>query len=121
MRVLVTKVFARFAREEGVGDDKLREAIERADKGLIDAALGGGLIKQRLARAGQGRSGGFRTVIAFRQADRAVFLYGFAKSARDSVAQGDLERLKKLAAIYLSVSIQDLEGWCKDGELKEIS
>lgn len=79
MRVLVTKVFARFARAEGVGDDKLREAIERADKGLIDAALGGGLIKQRLARAGQGRSGGFRTVIAFRQADRAVFLYGFAK------------------------------------------
>jgi hypothetical protein len=121
MRVFATKVFARFARSERIGDDRLREAVERADKGLIDATLGGGLIKQRVARAGQGRSGGFRTVVAYRQADLAVFLYGFAKSARESVGQSDLERLRKLAAIYLSASVQDLEGWYRNGELKEIN
>ena len=120
MRVFVTKVFARFARSERLSDDKLREAIDRANQGLIDAALGGGLIKQRVARAGQGRSGGFRTVIAFRHRDRAVFLYGFAKSARDGVDQSDLARLKRLATIYLSASLEDLEAWCMDGELKEV-
>jgi hypothetical protein len=120
MRVFVTKVFARFVRSERISDDKLREAVDRADKGLIDAALGGGLIKQRVARAGQGRSAGFRTVIAFRHGERAVFLYGFAKSARDNIGPSDLERLRKLAAIYLSASIEDLEAWCEDGELKEV-
>jgi len=39
-------------------DDRLCEAVERAESGLIDANLGGGLIKQRVARLGQGRSGG---------------------------------------------------------------
>ncbi len=121
MRVFVTKVFARFVRSERISDDKLREAVDRADKGLIDAALGGGLIKQRVARAGQGRSTGFRTAIAFRHGERAVFLYGFAKSARDNIGQSDVERLRKLAAIYLSASIEDLEAWCNDGELKEVS
>jgi hypothetical protein len=120
MRIFVTKVFARFARAERIGDDRLREAVERADKGLIDATLGGGLIKQRVARTAQGRSGGFRTVVAYRHADLAVFLYGFAKSARDSVGQSDLERLRRLAAVYLSASVRDFEDWRGNGELKEI-
>jgi hypothetical protein len=66
---------ARFARREQLGNDALLEAIERAERGLIDADLGGGLIKQRVAREGQGRSGGFRTIIGYRQGSRAVFLY----------------------------------------------
>jgi len=120
VRVFVTKVFARFARSERIGDDRLREAVERAEAGLIDAALGGGLIKQRVARSDQGRSGGFRTVIAFRHGERAVFLYGFAKSVRDNVDRSDLERLRKLAAIYLLASVADLEAWCENKELREL-
>jgi hypothetical protein len=66
-------------------DDRLCEAVERAESGLIDANLGGGLIKQRVARLGQGRSGGYRAVVAYRRLGRAVFLYGFAKNERDNI------------------------------------
>lgn len=82
MRIFKTKWFARFARKERVGDARLREAIDRAEKGGIDAALGGNLIKQRVARDGGGKSGGFRTIIAFRAKERSIFLYGFAKNER---------------------------------------
>ena len=120
MRVFVTKAFGRFARSERIPDEGLREAIGRAGRGLIDADLGGGLIKQRVARPGQGRSGGYRTVIAFRRLDRAVFLHGFAKSERDNIGTDDLARLKKLAGHFLNASFKDLEMWCKRGELKEV-
>lgn len=75
----------RFARRERIRDSSLCEAIRRAERGLIDADLGGGIIKQRVARPGQGRSGGYRTVLAYRSGDRAVFLYGFAKSERENI------------------------------------
>lgn len=55
-----TKAFARFARRERIRDRALCEAVERIAEGLIDADLGGGVIKQRIARKGGGRSGGFR-------------------------------------------------------------
>jgi hypothetical protein len=121
VRVFVTKQFNRFARSERMSDEKLCEAIARAEDGLVDADLGGGLIKQRVARPGQGRSGGFRTVIAYRRLGRAVFLYGFAKNERDNVDADDLARLKKLAAIYLGAAMTQLETWCEEGELKEVT
>ena len=79
MAIYKLKTFARFARSENIADQSLKEAIERAAKGLVDADLGGGLIKQRIARKGQGRSGGYRMMIAFRSANFSVFLFGFAK------------------------------------------
>jgi len=66
LRIFKTKSFVRFARRERISDASLCEAIRRAERGLIDADLGGGVIKQRVARAGQGRSGGFRVLIAYR-------------------------------------------------------
>jgi hypothetical protein len=75
----------------------LREAIERAERGTIDADLGGGLIKQRVARQGQGRSGGYRMMIAYRAKDRAVFLFGFAKNERENISTDELLFLRKVA------------------------
>jgi hypothetical protein len=72
VRVFVTKVFARFARKERLDDSRLCEAVARAASGLVDADIGGNLIKQRVARAGGGRSGGYRTIIAYRVAHRSV-------------------------------------------------
>ena len=66
MRAFKTKWFTRFVRGEGIADDSLREALERAERGLIDADLGGGLIKLRVARRGQGKSGGYRVIVAYR-------------------------------------------------------
>ena len=65
MRVFKTKWFRRFARKEKISDKTLCEAIERAEQGLIDADLGDNIIKQRIARPNEGRSGGYRTIIAF--------------------------------------------------------
>ena len=91
IQVYKTKWFARFARQEGIADTNLAETIKRAEQGLIDADLGGGLIKMRIARPGQGRSGGHRAVIAYRLGNRAVFIYGLAKSDQDNFAEIDLK------------------------------
>ena len=104
MRVLKTRVFARFAKSESITDAQLVAAIMQAELGLIDADLGGGLIKLRIARAGKGKSGGFRTVIAYRAGSRAVFLTGFAKSRRDNIEPFELAALKLAAADLLSVT-----------------
>ena len=60
MRVYKVKVFARFQRREHITDETLAKAVKSAEEGLVDADLGGGLIKQRVARPGQGKSGGYR-------------------------------------------------------------
>jgi len=120
MRVFKTKVFARFARKERVNDRDLIEAIERAEQGLIDAALGGGLIKQRVARPGAGRSGGYRVVIALRTRERALFIHGFSKSDQANVRTKELDVLQDIARTFLSASFEMLENAVSDGKLYEI-
>jgi hypothetical protein len=85
-----------------ISDDILCEAIRDAARGLIAADLGGGVIKQRIARPGQGKSGGFRTLIVFRAGTRAVFVHGFAKNEKDNIEKDELVALKKLAAELLA-------------------
>ena len=102
MRIFKTKWFARFARKESVEDAALVAAIRQIKAGQVDADLGGGIVKQRVARRGQGKSGGYRTIIAYRSGDRAVFLHGFAKSEVDNIDADDLERLKVAARQMLS-------------------
>jgi hypothetical protein len=120
VRVFKTKDFARFARKENVEDANLCDAIFRAERGVIDADLTGGLIKQRVPRSGQGRSGGFRTIIAYRHDDRAFFIYGFAKSARDNIKADDLERLKVVAAALLSLSKAELKTAITEQKIQEV-
>jgi hypothetical protein len=120
LRVFMTKVFARFARKERLDDQRLCETIARARRGLIDADLGGGLIKQRVARQGSGRSGGYRTVIAYRAAQRSVFIYGFGKNERDNIDQTELDDLKKLAKILLGYSDLQIATALEMTELREV-
>ena len=79
MRVLMNKAFSRFARKAKLTDAVICNAIAIAESGLIDAHLGGGVIKKRIARPGEGKSGGIRALIAYRKGVRAVFVYGFSK------------------------------------------
>lgn len=115
------KEFARFARKERIGADQLCEAVDRADRGLFDADLGGGVIKQRVARPGQGRSGGYRTIIAFRSADRSIFMYGFAKSGRANLSVDELPAYRRLAAIFLGADTGTLGKMLAEGELNEVT
>jgi hypothetical protein len=119
-RVFKTKAFGRFQRRERIGDEALCEAIRRAERGLVDADIGHGLIKQRVARPGQGRSGGFRTIIAYRAGDRAVFLYGFAKSRKANIANADLRDLVDFGALLLDLDEDGIEAMLASDELKEV-
>ena len=103
MHTFKTKAFARFAAREGIGDAALCEAVLRARRGLVDADLGGGVIKQRVARKGGGRSGAFRTIVLFRRGELAFFVYGFAKSGRENLRRNELETFRLLADEYLAL------------------
>jgi len=120
MRVFKTKWFARFAQNEEIADKGLREAIERAERGLIDADLGGGLIKQRVARRGQGRSRGYRVIVAYRLKDRAVFLLGFAKNEKENISHNELEFLREVAKNWLAANTAKIQRETDIGNLKEI-
>ena len=119
MRIFKSRWFQRFARKEGIADAALCEAIVRAEKGQIDADLGGGVIKQRIARPGQGRSNGYRTIILFRRGAKAFFVYGFAKSRRANIDDNEEEQFKEAAKIVLSLTENALAVRLKRGDFVE--
>jgi hypothetical protein len=120
MHVFKTKPFARFAAKESIADSVLRDAIRRAEAGLVDADLGGGVIKQRLARQGQGRSGGFCSVVLFRRHEIAFFVYGFAKNDRDNIDRQELRAFRLLAAEMLAMDAPALLAAIRNGTIMEV-
>jgi hypothetical protein len=120
VRIFKTKILARFTKRERIADESLCKAIEDAERGLLEADLGGGLIKQRLARRGQGKSGGYRMLIGFRSKLRAVFLFGFAKSELDNIDDDQLATLRETAALWIAADAQKLERALKAGLLIEV-
>lgn len=94
--------------------------MERAESGLVDADLGGGVIKQRVARPGKGKSGGYRTLILFQQGDRAIFAFGFAKSAQANISKAELALLRDAATEALEWKDEDLDRLVAAGTLVEI-
>jgi hypothetical protein len=119
VRIFKTKALARFTKREAIGDNSLVAAIEAAKRGLVDADLGGGLIKQRVARPGQGKRGGFRMLIGFRT-DRAIFLFGFAKNERDNVDDKQLTTLREIVASWFAADDKKIARALKDGLLIEV-
>ena len=115
------KTFARFSRDEGIADERLAEAIQRADRGLVDADLGGNLIKQRVARQGQGRSGGYRVLIAYRTEAFSVFLYGFAKRDRENLDAEELKTVRQLAEVWMVAGPDMIERALKAGQLIKVA
>ena len=120
LRVFKNAWFRRFARREKITDNILKEALARAEKGTIDADLGGNIIKQRIARPGQGKSGGYRTIIVFKKGDKAFFVYGFAKSERENIDQGETDAFKKAAKELLALSDEQIYKLIENGGLTEV-
>jgi len=119
LRIFKTKVFTKFAKKEQISDSALCESIERAERGLIDADLGGYVIKQRVNRE-QGRSKGYRIVIAFISKKRSFFLHGFSKNDKDNLSDDELEMMKRLASHWLNYSETNIRVALKEGELQEV-
>jgi hypothetical protein len=120
MQIFKTRWFARFTRQERITDPSLLEAIKRAERGLIDADLGSGLIKQRVARQGKGRSGGYRVIVAYRLQDRAIFLYAFAKSERENIESDELATARDIVTIWLAADARRIARAIEEGELQEV-
>jgi hypothetical protein len=120
-RIFKLKGFSRFQRKERILDTALADAIGRIEAGSPDADLGGDVIEQRIARRGQGKSGGYRTVIAIRRGDRAFFLYGFAKTERSNIDDEELDEFRRLARGYLGLDAQQLDALIAENELVELT
>ncbi|KAB0565044.1 MULTISPECIES: type II toxin-antitoxin system RelE/ParE family toxin [Brucella] len=112
--------FERFARKQRITDVALIEAVRRAERGQIDADLGGGVIKQRVARAGQGKSGGFRTIILYRQERRAFFVFGFAKNEQANIEDVEEVQFKKMAKELLALSNEQMALLIERGRFSEV-
>ena len=120
MRIFKSKWFQRLARKEGIEDAALRKAVDRAEKGQIDADLGGEVIKQRIARPGQGKSKGYRTIILFRRGNKAFFVYGFPKSQQANINDDEEKQYKEAAKHVLSLAEKQLSALVKRGDFVEV-
>lgn len=118
--ILKSKGFDRFASKQRIQDETLRNAIQETEQGLYEADLGGGLIKKRIARQGEGKSGGYRTIILYRRGCLAVYLHGFAKSEQGNLSTRDLQILKKAASVLKALSAEEMAKYVEDGILMEV-
>lgn len=119
-RVFKTRYFTRWMRKTALTDPVLCEAIYEMMGGLIDADLGGGVLKKRVALPGAGKSGGTRTLVATNKDDRWFFVFGFEKNVRANVTAKELEALQTLAADLLKLSTPDLNRQVERQTLVEI-
>lgn len=120
-RVYKNRWFAKFATREDISEAALLEAVAQADGGQIDADLGGGLIKQRIAREGGGKSGGYRTLVFFRHEERAVFAFGFAKSGKANLNAVELRMYKQAARIVLALTQAQIDTEVREARLFEVN
>ncbi|MDE4621461.1 type II toxin-antitoxin system RelE/ParE family toxin [Sinorhizobium meliloti] len=120
VRIFKNAWFERFTRKQRIADAALADAVRRAERGQIDADLGGGVIKQRVARAGQGKSGGYRTIILFRLEQRAFFVFGFAKSEQANIEDGEEALFKKMAKELLALSDAQMAVLIGKGRFSEV-
>ena len=120
MSVFKTKEFSRFARRAALTDKALLQAAEDVAAGHWDADLGGGVFKQRVAREGGGKSGGFRTIIVFKAGQHSFFVYGFAKSDKANITPKELKALKAFATTLLALDAEALQKAGAAGEISEV-
>lgn len=120
MKIFKNAWFGRFARREKISADALWDAIERAENGQIDADLGGGVIKQRIARPGEGKSKGYRSIVLFRKGELSFFVYGFSKSELGNIREDEEEQFKKMARHVLSLTDAQLSELVANGQFEEV-
>jgi hypothetical protein len=120
VQVFKTKAFGRFQRKQHIHDKALLAAVARAERGLIDARLRGCLLKQRVARQGEGRSGGFRTVIAYRSGDRQPSSTASPRAGRANISNADERDLQDYAKMILDLDDRGIATMIAGNELKEV-
>jgi len=113
--------FNRFASKEGITDNELLEIVNQLEAGQVDANLGGDVYKVRVARQGEGKSGGHRVIVYFRNEFRTFFAYGFSKSDRDNISEKELKAFKDDAKEDFDLTDAEIKAWLDRGTLIEIT
>jgi hypothetical protein len=121
IRIYKNRWFAKYASREGISAASLVAAVDHANIGLVDADLGGGLIKQRVARGGGGKSGGYCTLVFFRREEMAVFAFGFAKSSKTNLNEVELRAYKMAAKIVLALTQAQVDTEVREERLFEVN
>jgi len=120
VRIFKNTWFSRFTRKENISDDELKELVSILEAEQAEADLGGRVFKVRLARSGEGKSGGYRIVVFFKSKFRTFFIYGFAKSDKGNIDKGELRLFKKDAKDYFSLTDEEIENRKRKGTLIEV-
>lgn len=121
MNVYRSKAFTRLARREGLTDVHICQAVVEMNTGLIDANLGAGLFKKRIAMPGQGKRGSWRALLGFQAGKKAFFLYLFPKNSRDDIEDDEMKALKRLTRYYLTLKPSEIKTALQCGELNEVN
>lgn len=116
VKIYKSKGFHKFARKEKIYDASLINTIRELEDGLYDADLGGQVYKKRLARKGQGKVGGYRTIILFKKGQRAIFAYGFSKNERANITEAETEGFKELAKALFKLTDKEINALVADGQ-----
>ena len=119
-RVFKTRHFSRWMRKTELSDRVLCVAVSEMEKGLIDADLGGSVVKKRIPLPGRGKSGSTRILVATNEGDRWFFVFGFEKNERSNVTEAELEGLREIAKQLLVRTSKELDETVRDGSLQEI-
>ena len=120
MRIFKNTWFTRFADREGITNTELRETVNRLEAGQADADLGGGVYKVRVARPGEGKSGGYRVIVFFKSEERTFFAYGFPKSGIDNIDEKQLRNFKLAAKTIFNYSEKEIDERVKNGLFIEV-
>jgi hypothetical protein len=121
MRVFKNTWFNRFARKEDIEDGELKAIVNDVlETGQAEANLGGDVYKVRVARPGEGKSGGYRVIVYFRSGDRTFYVYGFAKSSQGNIGQRELRNHKEAARILFILADEQLDKLVKSGDFIEV-
>ena len=121
MNVYLSKALTRLARREGLTDVHICQAVAEMNTGMIDANLGAGLFKKRIAMPGQGKRGSWRALLGFQAGKKAFFLYLFPKNSRDNIEDDEMKALKRLTRYYFTLKPGEIETALQCGELNEVN
>jgi hypothetical protein len=121
VKIFKNSWFVRFAIKEGIADDELKIIVNDVlEVGQAEANLGGGVCKVRVARPGEGKSGGYRVIVYFKSGERTFYVYGFAKSNRGNISQKELRNHKEAARILFALADKQLDKLVKEGDFIEV-
>jgi hypothetical protein len=118
--IIKTRHFSRWARKSGLSDSLLKMAVIEIQRGLLDADLGGGIVKKRIALPGKGKRGSARTLMATNRDNRWFFIFGFEKNERENISENELATLKKLAKDLLGLTTVQIAVAIGEGSLVEV-